>query len=167
MLCERCKKKTATVHMARIINGMKVETHLCDQCASEAYTENPISFQDIFQGLLNIVNNSAKPQKGETGAGEALACPSCGMTYEQFRRNGKFGCSRCYDTFGAQLDGTLKSIHGSNVHKGKIPLKSGKNYRMKKEKDELKQKLKAAIEKEEFEEAALLRDKIRALEKEA
>ena len=86
--------------------------------------EKPISFEDIFQGFLNFgtpkQDEFANPYKRV-----AARCPSCGMTYDELRRTGKFGCSSCYDAFEPYITGSLKSIHGDNVHKGKVPKRNG------------------------------------------
>ena len=125
--------------------------------------EKPISFEDIFQGFLNFgtpkQDEFANPYKRV-----AARCPSCGMTYDELRRTGKFGCSSCYDAFESYITGSLKSIHGDNVHKGKVPKRNGGPLLKKHELEDLKRRLVDAIAKEEFEEAAVLRDRIKALE---
>lgn len=167
MVCDKCKKNQATVHMAQIINGEKIEQHLCGECAGSASFGGQISFQDIFQGLLNLSSftQTHKTDGNKSEEEKQYNCDSCGLSYEEFRQTGKLGCVHCYDTFKPNLDTTLKSMHGMNVHCGKIPKKSGSVLLLKREKDELKKKLALAIHKEEFEEAAKLRDKIRELEK--
>lgn len=152
--------------MAQFINGHKVERHLCEECAREAGLESPISFQDIFQSFLNFSNEQPRVKKEESKK-DVLKCMECGFTYDDIRRSGKLGCPACFQVFQPQLDSMLKSIHGSNLHKGKLPVKNGALYLLKKERQELKRKLAEAIACEEFEEAARLRDQIRALEKEA
>ena len=96
-------------------------------------------------------------------------CPNCGMTYESFRKMGRLGCSQCYETFKGYLQPLLKKIHGSSQHFGKAPVKAPK-IAVKEKKavysiEELKAKMQKAIQAEEFEEAAKLRDQIRELEK--
>ena len=163
MLCERCHKNNATVHTVQVINGEKTEHYYCEQCAREMGMEKPISFEDIFQGFLNFgtpkQDEFANPYKRV-----AARCPSCGMTYDELRRTGKFGCSSCYDAFEPYITGSLKSIHGDNVHKGKVPKRNGGPLLKKHELEDLKRRLVDAIAKEEFEEAAVLRDRIKALE---
>lgn len=167
MICEKCKKNPATVHMAQIINNEKIEKHLCTDCAAEIGFENPISFQDIFQGLLNITGNQPQIFKEEQYTNPNIKCSNCGLTYDGLIKTGKLGCSSCYQAFKPQLDITLKSIHGSNIHKGKLPRKSGGTILIKRQKDYLKRRLAIAISEERFEEAAKLRDEIKVLEKEA
>lgn len=166
MLCERCQKNQATVHMTKIVNGKKVEMSLCSDCMKEIGIDNPISFQDIFQGLLNITS-PVQPNKTATEvvSFQNAQCPVCGLTYDGLRKNGKFGCASCYSTFQPQLDATLKSIHGTMLHKGKIPHKNGEKLLAKRELNQLKKQLALSIEEERYEDAAMFRDKIRALEK--
>jgi len=93
-----------------------------------------------------------------------LPCPTCGMTYDDFRKVGRLGCSDCYVTFKRSLGGLLKRIHGSPIHLGKSPARLVKPPKGKTELAELKRKLERAIEEEEFEEAARFRDQIRHIE---
>ena len=163
MLCERCHKNEATVHTVQVVNGEKTEHYYCEHCARESGVDNPISFQDIFQGLLNF----GSPVQGEFSnpyRSQSAKCPSCGMTYDEFRRNGKFGCSSCYEAFDPYIGSPLTSIHGDNAHKGKVPQRNGGPMLKKHELEDLKRRLVDAISKEEYEEAAVLRDRIRALE---
>lgn len=96
---------------------------------------------------------------------KVLRCPTCNMTYQQFAKMGRFGCSSCYETFKDQLQPMLKRLHGGHTHHcGKIPQRTGGNIHLKKELDELKLKLKRCVQQEEFEEAAQVRDQIRGIE---
>lgn len=88
------------------------------------------------------------------------------MTYSQFSKIGRFGCSSCYKYFGDRLDPLFKRVHGNTVHVGKVPKRSGGRIQLKRKIDDLKLELQQRIQQEEFEEAAQLRDQIRTLEKE-
>lgn len=166
MLCERCQKNQASVHMAQFINGYKVEQHLCEQCAREAGLKSQISFEDIFQSFLNLTGETSQAEKEESHEKNIQSCPDCGATYDDIRKIGKLGCPSCFPVFQNQLDSMLKSIHGSSQHKGKFPVKNGMVFQIRKKREELKKQLAEAIAKEEFEDAARLRDEIRLLEKE-
>ena len=83
------------------------------------------------------------------------------MTYPEFSSGGRFGCAHCYQTFGPFLKNFLKKIHGSENHSGKGPVSQKEGITLKL----LKQKLNALIQQEEYEQAAKVRDDIRALEK--
>ena len=95
-----------------------------------------------------------------------VQCPNCGMTYEDFRKFGRLGCSECYNAFKEQLSVLLKKIHGSNQHLGKAPIKLPQPIKKKIDMlQDFKRQLQQAIEEEDFEKAAQLRDKIREVEK--
>lgn len=172
MLCDICKNKKANVHLTEIINDEVTELHLCDECAKTKSTEmqQHFSIADLLSGLVDLpVDRSARKQHVR------IKCQNCGMNYSDFKKLGRFGCSQCYETFKRALYPLFKSIHGSTRHAGKQPKKAPlKRTRMQqaqvKEKpsltniEELKRRLVKVVENEEFEEAAVLRDRIRAAE---
>lgn len=171
MLCDRCKQRPANVHYTQIINGIKTEMNLCEQCAQEEGLLNsdtfssfmnftPFSVQNLLAGLMNFLPNT---ERGFTE--EQLKCDNCGMTYDKFKQTGRLGCSKCYDFFKDELNPLIRRIHGSIGHRGKIPRKTGGVLRAKREIEELKAQLDKAVKDEAYEEAAKLRDKIRDLEK--
>jgi protein arginine kinase activator len=166
MLCEKCQKNQATVHLQQFVNGVKTEMHLCPAC-SLSLAEMPISFENLFQGVLDSILSMSKPH-AETDSKLAppsgRKCPVCGITYEQFKSTGKLGCEECYRTFSGELETLLKNVQGSVRHEGKFPKRSGVAMRQKRETDRLKMMLKKAVEDENFEEAANLRDRIRSME---
>ncbi|MEN6414647.1 MAG: UvrB/UvrC motif-containing protein [Veillonellales bacterium] len=162
MLCDECKKRIACMHITKIVNNQKVEKHLCEQCAKENgeisfLVDNKISVHDFLKGMVNQCFDS--PQNhNET------ACPLCGMTYSDFSRNGKIGCSVCYTTFGSRLEPLLHRIHGSSVHTGKMPKRTGGALEIMQQLKRLRQELEQHVAREEYEQAAVLRDEIRNLE---
>ena len=160
MLCELCKQAQATVHLTEIVNDQMTELHLCEACANQkgAQVESHFGLADMLSGLSDF-GKTQEPEEITT-----KACPNCGMTYEDFRKVGRLGCAQCYATFKRSLGSLLKRIHGSPVHLGKSPAGLVKPAASKAELSELKKKLGRAIEKEEFEEAAQLRDQIRRME---
>lgn len=158
MLCNECGKNEAKVHVTHIINGKKTETHICEECAKKNQSFNSnFSMENLFSAMLNNAFNSTTylPSKG---------CSKCGMTYDEFRNIGKFGCSECIDTFKPKLMPVVKSIQGYDSHAGKIPKRAGGSYKIQKDIEKFKAQLKSAIESEEYEKAAQLRDKIREME---
>jgi protein arginine kinase activator len=176
MLCDRCQKRDAKILYTEIINGVKKEQHLCEECATD-YTsfqmEKPLlnselTLNDLLSTLLEAYNTSGTKEEGETKPD--IVCDKCKMSYEEFLQKGRFGCADCYRSFHKELGKTLKGIQGAEVHMGKRP----KGYvtttdRILKgfsEAERLNLKLQEAIEKEEFEEAARLRDVIRQMKKE-
>ncbi len=159
MLCQKCQKNTAHVNIVKNINGNITQLHLCNECAAGEKLHFP-SFQtdELFSAFFKGM--TARPET------ETLRCPGCGLTYQELKNSGKFGCSDCFHTFSGYLDSMFKSIHGNAVHTGKIPKKAATSLHQKREIEELKQKLRKAIESEQFEVAAQLRDQIRQMEKE-
>ena len=160
MLCEECGEREASFHYTEIADGITSELHLCEECAKKRGFILPSTFSlaDLLGGLLE----PEYPPSLEPG----LRCKNCGFTYSNFKETGFLGCSQCYSFFKRPLEPLLKKIHGSSKHIGKFPKKKREE---KKEKvldlQLLQEKLKEAIAKEEFEEAASLRDKIKEMEK--
>lgn len=160
MLCDICGKNEATVHLTEIINDKMSKLHLCEHCAKEkgAEMEEHFGLNDLLAGLADL------------GAGigpselDVVKCPVCGFTYEDFKRTGRLGCGECYESFKKHLAPLLKRIHGSDRHNGKVPVMIGKTVKDARTLQELKQKMEKAIQAEEFEEAARLRDRIREME---
>ena len=164
MLCDICGKNPATVHLTEIIDEQMNELHLCEDCARAKSTAMEQQF-----GLSDLLAGMADFQKSSTEKEEVIIakCPSCGLTYADFKKIGRLGCGECYNVFRKYLAPLLKRIHGSNQHIGKTPLKVKTTSRVyKKEADlqELKNQLQQAIQREAFEEAARLRDMIKEIE---
>lgn len=162
MLCDICGKKEATVHLTEIINDQMTKLHLCEECAKKKGEEMEEHFglADLLAGLADL----GSPLK--TAEEKKLKCNSCGLTYTDFKKIGKLGCGDCYETFKSYLVPLFKRIHGSDAHLGKIPHKKRKlPKRMKVDIEELKRRLKRAVELEEFEEAVKLRDEIKKYER--
>lgn len=166
MVCDICGKKEATVHLTEIINDKVTKLHLCEECAREKgeEMEGHFGLADLLAGLADL---GVQP---EEATAIKTKCPSCGFTFQDFRKIGRLGCPKCYDTFKDNLAPLLRQIHGSDRHIGKIPQvmvkRAAPKTAVKKTEDlrELKMKLEKAIQLEEFEKAAKLRDEIREIE---
>ena len=165
MVCDACKQQQATVHLTEIVNDQMTELHLCEACANQkgAQVESHFGLADLLSGLAEMGKPQETREEHEDTA--AKTCPSCGMTYEDFRKVGRLGCAECYGTFKRNLASLLKRIHGSPHHLGKTPASLVKPQKAKTELAELKQQLEQAIEREEFEKAAQVRDQIREMER--
>ncbi len=173
MECQECHQRQATVHLTQIVNGQKTEIHVCEQCAKEngyvSYGEENFTLNDLLSGLFHSEGpspfSSHNQQAQSYQQASQLKCPTCGLTYQEFARIGKFGCASCYKTFDDRINPILRRVHSGNTrHDGKIPKREGGKLHLKREIDEYKSKLKELIEQEEFEQAANFRDKIRTLE---
>jgi protein arginine kinase activator len=167
MNCQECGKKQATLHFTKILNGEKTEFHICESCAREKGelipgTPNGFSIHNLLSGLLDFDPAS---QGALSTKAQPSRCEDCGLTYSQFSKVGRFGCSSCYKYFDEKLDPLFKRVHGSTIHTGKVPKRSGGLIKHKRDIECLKKELANRIENEEFEVAAKLRDEIRELEK--
>lgn len=168
MLCEICQKNEANFHIAKIINGVKEEKHVCEYCAKNLEGINLLpdmnfssnfSFQNLLSGFLDYMNTST-----QTNLPSQVVCNNCGTTYREFKESGLLGCSSCYSIFNNTVIPILKRVQPSTEHHGKIPVKGGKEIMLKKELQKLKEELQRAIAMEEYEKAAEVRDKIRNIE---
>jgi len=160
MICQFCKKNVATVHQTELVEGEKQEVHLCEQCARKKGLsfKSQLSLQDLLSGLME--------KKLEKIPDEILAieCPSCGLTFRQFRETGRFGCPRDYQVFQEGLAPLLERIHGSTKHIGKMPKKIDTDAAKERALLDLRSQLEEAVHHEEYERAAELRDRIRKIE---
>ncbi len=190
MLCSICQKNEAVLCYREIVNGVKSEKFLCADCAAtytsittDALQTSPAS---LLAGLLSEVLGQAATAREEDVKKTNLACPHCGMTYNEFLKFSRFGCGDCVHTFGFLLDDYLKKIQAGCEHNGKVycgretvhipeidltmfspevvpEVVVNVPERVLTEEDELRERLSAAIAAEEFEEAARIRDQIRVL----
>ena len=179
MLCDNCKKNDACIHITQINGNNKIDRYLCEECAAkygdfimQEQSENQSEFFSVNDFLSGIFHNSSQHDTKKTNANEPTAgeeeytCPSCGMTYMDFTRSGKIGCSTCYSTFKTRLEPLLRRIHGSSKHTGKIPHRAGKTLNIQQELSLLRKQIETYVNNEEYEKAAQVRDCIRRLEKE-
>lgn len=163
MLCDECKKRSAAVHMTKIIQGKKEETHLCEVCAK---SKENISLQNPFtipNFLTSLLDTNISPQHSFI-YGEDNSCQRCGMTFIRFKQEGRLGCEACYEVFEKRLNPLIKKIQGSQLHVGKVPKRTGGVIQLKRQVKQLKLKLQQLIEAEEFEAAAKIRDEVREIE---
>ncbi len=162
MKCTRCNAKEATVFYREIVNGKETKYALCSDCAAAMEKENKSLFADPFGGNLLGSLFSSVPQKIQPRK-EEKKCTLCGATFRQLAESGKVGCPACYTSFREELAPTLKRLHGTAVHRGRAPAKYQAKRSAMEKLASLEQNLKKAIETEAYEEAAKLRDEIRAL----
>lgn len=176
MICEKCGIREANVKYMEVVNGVRTEHNLCMQCARELdfgpYSsllekENPL--QQLLSGILFI----SQPEASESAPD--ICCPTCGMAYSDFVRDSQFGCGDCYHVFDLLIGERMAKIQGNEPHKGKhprmMPPKAGVNVdesgelRLTPEEElrALEERLKEAVASENYEEAAKIRDSIRAI----
>ena len=165
MLCQNCGKNEATTHIKQIINGDMAESHLCGDCASH------LGYGDVFSGfgfnLSEVFGGLLGDMRPAVSGGKTLRCSKCGASFDDIAREGKVGCAECYRTFYDRLLPSIQRIHGKIKHSGKAS--SGapvaeKVETLKEKIEKLRHQMNEAVAKQEFEQAAKIRDEIKALE---
>ena len=161
MVCDNCHERDAVVNLTTIENNAVRQLHLCEQCAAERGVETTVATPKHPLGeFLQAVQQQSGPASADAGK-----CAFCGLTMKDFRATGRMGCARCYSTFEASMRELLRRVHGSPRHIGR-PYRAPKDDVLEKASvlGELRDKLRRAIDQEQFEVAAQLRDRIRVLE---
>ncbi len=169
-MCEECGQRPATIRLGLVVNGEKQEKQLCAVCMSQMHKKIPgLNLGDlagVLSGLMDAkkanVHGHERPKADEMYM--SLSCPECGMEYGDFQKTGLVGCSGCYRAFRMPIEELLTRVSGQKRHLGRVPGGSSAELSNKLAADKLRQRLSQAIAAEEYEEAAILRDKIRALE---
>ncbi len=167
MLCERCNQNEAKIHLIKSINGDKTGIWLCDNCAKIFGELSIVKSSDWKRLSFNKIINSIFedfPLKDEKVTN--LVCKACGTTYEEVKEKRILGCDKCYYYFIDNLTQAIKKNQGNIEHIGKIPKREGIIIKKKKKIKKLKNDIEKAIAIEDYERAAVLRDKIWDLEKE-
>jgi protein arginine kinase activator len=185
MKCDMCEND-ATVFLTQIVDGKMTQVNLCDKCSKEKGVTDPTGFQ-----LAGFLFDTAAQKKAKSVSPEddTLACPECGFTRAHLKKIGRMGCPECYRTFADDLDGMLKAMHKGTRHVGKAPGKPSPAVSTatarrqepsseaptaplpkpvvvnpKKRLAELKVAIEKAVAEERYEDAAKMRDEMRALE---
>jgi protein arginine kinase activator len=163
MKCQFCSSP-ATVHLTRLVKKQKVEVHLCEACAEKH--QSPSADLSLSSILESVIGQHVSPVAEELGR---LICPTCGIKYMEFRADGRLGCPADYEVFRAGLVPILQRIHRATRHAGKVP-----RHRPAAQPEAasgppadllgLRQQLRRAVEAEDYERAADLRDRIRQKE---
>jgi protein arginine kinase activator len=175
MQCENCREREAVIHLTQIVNNSVTTMHLCEPCAAEKGVETGAAVAKFPLGDFLATLGKGGGSEPATEAGLDIPCPSCGATLRDFRQTGRLGCASCYAAFEPHLRDLLRRLHGSTRHEGEAyrpatpparapaPVPAG-NVSPPRALDDLRDALRRAIEAENFELAAELRDKIRVME---
>lgn len=162
--CQKCSK-VATLHITEIIKSVPHELHLCEEHAQQ--------FLNQPQHHEEAVTSPAEAMAQQLSAGvsdqhlaqlDKQQCPVCGITFLEFRSQGRLGCPNDYDAFKNELVPLLENIHGQSEHGGKIPRRAPGDSERQTQLIKLRNDLKRAVAQEEYEAAARLRDEISELE---
>ncbi len=162
MKCCVCKEHEATVHLTQIAGDKMQKLDLCEECAKTKGVNDPTGFS-LADLLLGLGASQDMEQAAAASEGGELKCPHCGFTQADFKKAGRLGCPDCYRTFSEGLEGLLKTMHKGTRHVGKVPEALRQTLDFKDRVRQLQKKLAKAIEQENFEQAALLRDEIKQL----
>lgn len=169
MLCEKCKQKEAVTHIRQNINGVQSEMHLCEKCAAEISEKFEYGkfFSDFGFGIDSMLGSIFGQEFLPEGliSEKEERCPMCNTAFSEIRKTGNAGCGKCYETFRSQFMPLIHRIHGKTIHNGRIPASAEANLSVKNRISELENELKHAIELQEFEKAAKLRDELNELKK--
>lgn len=157
MLCEKCGKRHATTHIKTVVNGVVRVYNLCSVCASNSgYANN--SLAGMLASMFGEISNNELLNQG-------TKCSVCGSSFADIANSGKVGCSECYSVFYDKLLPYLKRVHGSTKHAGKIPNSAPLVVRPnEKTLADLRNELTLLVSEEKYEQAAVVRDKIKEME---
>ena len=165
MLCDNCGEREAAIHLTQIVDNSVTTLHLCPQCAAEKGVQTGAAVAKF--PLSDFLASMGKGVAAELPPGQASkACDFCTATLEDFRESGRLGCPHCYQTFDSHLRDLLRRLHGSSQHVGKVYLspEASEDDLRDRQLVALREQLRAAVDAENFELAAELRDRIRVFE---
>lgn len=187
MLCQICKAKPATIHIQEIVNGETNTLHICPDCAKKRNLSegNPANshFHEMLERLTQAIANSAElkladlfeQKKPEEEESQDLLCEVCGASWHAYKKNGRIGCAACYDQFSQLLLEDIELNQHGSVHCGKTPPETVEQWQdpavserinLRRELERLRKGLDESIRREEFEQAAEIRDRIAGIEAE-
>ena len=158
MICEKCQNREATVFLTEIINGQMQKVDLCEKCAKEMGVTNSTGFS-----LADLLLKSSVEDAGQPSAGESAVCPNCGFTQQELGKSGRLGCPVCYQTFQSVVQNVVRDMQRNTRHTGKVPRRLAEEMNRLNRRESLEQALAEAIRSERYEEAARVRDQIKAL----
>ncbi len=161
-LCEDGNEREAVIHLTQIMDNEKKVLNLCPSCAEKRGFHNTLKSVPFPLGdFLASMVVKAHPEGSDEDV--QLTCSGCGLKFREFAQTGRVGCGKCYEAFSEQIDGLLRKVHGSSTHSGKRPSGSAEKMEPLKEQRRLQDELRQAVETEDFEHAAEIRDRIKEL----
>jgi protein arginine kinase activator len=164
MKCQQCDKP-ATFHITELTGGKPVELHLCEEHARQYLTSSSNEPTAVGNMSAALAQQMAVGQTAEELARlDQQACPICGITFFEFRSQGRLGCPHDYVCFQAQLEPLILNIHGESEHVGKRPKHAAAGSGNRTQLIRLRREMKEAIDDENYERASQLRDQIQQIE---
>lgn len=158
--CRRCSKP-ATLHITELRQGEATEIHLCETCAKDYLSQAEEMSTPESELQFDQLDESEEP---EIAGVDDRVCPNCGITFREFRTQGRLGCPHDYAEFETDLIPLIENIHGETQHCGKLPRRAPDSSRRQHQLIRLRSELKLAVEEEDYETAARLRDEIQEVE---
>lgn len=163
MTCDQCHEREAVVHLTQIVDAEVTTLHLCERCAAEKGVEAPAVGKSPLGSFLAAMGKEIADAEPTATGNER--CERCGATLRNFRETGRLGCSDCWKNFEPQLRELVRRLHGSTFHVGERYVAAGAPAEVGEELSaSLRAQLRTAIEAENFELAADIRDRLRVLE---
>jgi protein arginine kinase activator len=158
MVCDSCGERDAVVHLTQVVDNEMTQVHLCEKCAADKGVETTVAAPKTpLTALLQSVQ-----QQMVSGSTDQARCGFCQATYKDFRASGRLGCARCYSAFEPQLRDLLQRVHGATRHTGRAyGPPAPEQLQRASTVLELREQLRRAIELEQFEQAAKLRDQLK------
>ena len=160
MLCEECKVNEASYTISVMVGGEVTTRHLCGDCMAKMNMNIASgNIKSLLSSILSTITGEETPKEQK----DDIACPRCHTTLGQFTNSGRLGCPACYEAFHEQLQPMLLQIHGRVQHAGRKPLDTREAQQQRNCQEDLTRRMEQAVAREDFEEAARLRDQLRAL----
>ena len=164
MQCQICKDREATIHLTEITGGVRTEMHICEHCAMEQGIAVK-SHMPVNELLSELLASAPADEELFDLTDKKTSCEYCGFTLEQFRKEAVLGCPHDYEVFEKSLSPLIAKAHdGKTTHCGKVPSRAPKDAKKQAELLNLRQRLETAVQAEDYESAAKLRDEINQLE---
>ena len=165
MKCQKCNRP-ASFHITDMVEGKPKELHLCEECAQTFLAPSEEEAAEVLPAMAGLLAQHLAV--GETA--DQLArldqrvCPVCGISFLEFRKQGRLGCPHDYVFFAEELDPLLMNIHDQTHHIGKAPKRQSCGADQQTQLIRLRREMKEAVAHEKYEQASELRDKIREIE---
>lgn len=168
MLCQHCQKKPAVLSYLVSMGNQQKELQLCQDCLEELMREDLGISKIVDEGLGGVLSAMLEMMIQDSGEeAHGKECPHCHTTWKDFKDTGLLGCSQCYQTFGPDLNRIIKQFHGQDHHQGEIPQAFQEEVYRDRQIMDLKAQLDQAVQEENYEKAADLRDQINGLKEQA
>ncbi len=153
MKCDFCDDREAEIFIEQIQNGEKRQIHLCSECARKGeFDPKGKNLEVSIRKLLANLTGSVS---------QVSACPVCGQTLEELRRRHNAGCPRCYTEFASEIEAYFEKQGRTGDYRGTVPMRYEQRRSVLESRASLQNKLNESIANEEYEKAAVYRDKLR------